>query len=273
MNAAPTPTGRTDLATIAARYARAPGERWAPVPEALDHAIAADAELAEACVWARRNLLAEASRRLGGLVGREVLARYAAALLAVPRERFVLPDDLAISADDAPAPLDAEGLSTVSAPHAYLLSYGLLGLGEGDHLVELGTGTGYGAALASHIVGPEGRVTSIEIDPELQARAARLLAEPHARGPAPMTLLCGDARELAPGVLAAAPRDALVEVTVTYALAEAPDWLLAALPDGARLVAPVGRSEEDQILVRWSRDRGTTRRSVHGSVRYVAERR
>jgi protein-L-isoaspartate(D-aspartate) O-methyltransferase len=271
LTAAPTPTGRADLATIAARYARA--DRWAPVPEALDRAIAADAELAAAGVEARRGLLAEASRRLNGLVGREVLARYAPALLVTPRERFVLPEDMAASAADAPALLDAEGLATVSAPHAYLLSYGLLGLGEGDHLVELGTGTGYGVALASHIVGPEGRVTSIEIDPALHARAARLLAEPGAHGPAPVTLLCGDARELTAGVLAAAPREALVEVTVTYALAETPEWLLAALPDGARLVAPVGRGEEDQILLRWSRDRGTTRRSVHGSVRYVAERR
>lgn len=272
MTAAP-PTGLPDLATLAARYMRAPAERWGPVAPELDRAITADAELAAAGMWARRNLLVEATRRLGGLVGREVIARYAAALLTVPRERFVLPEDIATSAHDAPTPLDAVGLTTVSAPHAYLLSYGLLGLGEGDHLVELGTGTGYGASLASHIVGPEGRVTSIEIDADLHARAVRLLADPHARGPAPMTLLHGDARALAPGVLAAAPRDALVEVTVTYALADTPDWLLGALPEGARLVAPVGRSEEDQILVRWSRERGATRRSVHGSVRYVAERR
>ena len=131
-------------------------------------------------------------------------------------------------ADDAPSPLDWQGLATVSAPHAYLLSYGLLGLGEGDHLLELGSGTGYGAALASRVVGPGGRVTSIEIDPDLHARAARLLAEPDARGPAPVTLLLGDARSLAPGWMALAGW--AIRVVVTYAVSAPPDALVALLP-------------------------------------------
>ena len=92
--------------------------------------------------------------------------RHLDALLEVPRERFVQPVDIERSADDIPLPLDASGLATISAPHAYLLSYRLLGLAPGDCLVELGTGSGYGAALAAFIVGPEGRVLTFEIDPD-----------------------------------------------------------------------------------------------------------
>lgn len=262
---------RSDLAAAAGRFSRARSERWAPVPAELDRAIAADRTLAEVARGARLPLLRAAGQRLAGLVSAEVLARYAEALLAVPRERFVLPEEIGASADDAPSPLDAAGLATVSAPHAYLLTYGLLGLDEGDHLLELGTGTGYGAALASHVVGPRGRVTSIEIDPELHARALRLLAQPDTRGPAPVTLLAGDARALAPQHMA--PSGWPLRVAVTYALPAVPERLLALLPEGGRLVAPVGAGEEDQRLARWVRQGGALVRTNHGGVRYVAERR
>ena len=99
------------------------------------------------------------------------------AIRAVPRERFVREEDIARSAEDVPLPLDDVGLATVSAPHAYLLSFRLLGLRPGDHLVELGSGSGYGAALASFIVGPRGRVLTVEIDPALAARTKLLLAD------------------------------------------------------------------------------------------------
>ena len=98
------------------------------------------------------------------------------ALLEVERERFVIPDDVVRSAEDIPLPLDDVGLATISAPHAYLLSYRLLGLAPGDQLVELGTGSGYGSALAAFIVGGEGLVTTFEIDSSLAQRAQSLLA-------------------------------------------------------------------------------------------------
>jgi protein-L-isoaspartate(D-aspartate) O-methyltransferase len=262
---------RRDLATLAERYAKSRPDRWAPVPAELDRAIAADRALGEAALWARRHLLGDVLRRLADLVPPFAVTRYADALLMVPRERFVLPEEIASSADDAPSPLDPAGRATVSAPHAYLLTYGLLGLGEGDTLIELGTGTGYGAALASRIVGPRGSVTSIEIDPALSERASRLLAEPDLRGPARGELLTGDAKDLGPRVIARAT--GRVRVAVTYAVSAPPTPLLAALPSGGRLVAPVG--EEDQRLKRWERAAGgsaTLTETSHGAVRYVSER-
>lgn len=264
---------RRDLYVLADRYARPGAARWEPVPAALDDAIAADGTLAAAARRARRSLIEQVTARLKGLVHADEVARFAAAIEATPRERFLIPEEIGASADDAPSPLDAPGLATVSAPHAYVLTYGLLGLAEGDHLLELGTGTGYGAALASHVVGPRGQVTSIEIDPDLHARARRILAAADAHGPAPITLLEGDARALSVAVvaaLAAAPRP--LRVAVTYALPEAPEALLARLPEGGRLVAPVDAGPEGQLLLGFRREGGALSRAVHGAVRYVSER-
>ncbi|WP_437765235.1 hypothetical protein WMF27_31035 [Sorangium sp. So ce281] len=273
------------LAALAARYDDRRPDRWEPVPERLDAAIACDVELAEAGRVARAPLVAELARRF------EFLAHYLDAILLVPRERFVLPEDLAASADDTPLPLDRAGHATVSAPHAYLLTYSLLDLGPGDRLLELGTGTGYGAALARRIVGPTGHVASIEIDPALHARAVRLLgarpdrqegdealaasaAAPSDEG-AGVTLLCGDGRALAERVLAGertSPSERPWKVAVTYALTEPPAALEAQLSDGGVLVAPVGAWEGHQELVRVERRQGALLREVHGAVRYVAER-
>lgn len=263
---------RRALDAFAARYGRPRAERWSPVPEALDRAVAADRALADAARAARRDMVSGVAARLADLVPPEETARFAEALVAVPRERFVLPEEIGASAVDAPSPLDARGLATVSAPHAYVLSYWLLDLGRGDHLIELGTGTGYGAAIASWLVGAAGKVSTIEIDASLQERAARVLADPEARGAAPVELYLGDARGLAPAIVAAATREGRpLRITVTYALAEPPEALLAQLPEGGCLVAPVGGAE-DQRLLRFTRERGALRQAAHGAVRYVAER-
>jgi protein-L-isoaspartate(D-aspartate) O-methyltransferase len=271
----------TQLAALARRYARV-DQRWLPVPAELDAAIAADAGLAAAARAARVGLVGELA---GHFTFRE---RLLEAMLAVPRERFVLPEDIAASADDTPVALDGAGHATVSAPHAYLLTYELLELAEGDHYLELGTGTGYGAALARRIVGPRGSVTSIEIDPALHARARRLLGVDDAASDgepgrdAGVTLLLGDGRTLARRILSAdlggvggAGRASGViprRIAFTYALREAPVEIEGVLPEGARLVAPVGDSGEGQELVRVERRGGGLRREGHGAVRYVAER-
>ncbi len=186
--------------------------------------------------------------------------RHLEALVEVPRERFVRPEDLAHALDDAPLQLDEPGLATISAPHAYLLSFRLLDLAEGDSLLELGSGSGYGAALAAHIVGP-GRVVTIEIDPELAARARSLL------GPLPnVTVLEGDAMSRI---------DAWGEankVVCTFAVRSLPAPWLEALREGTVLVAPVGARNSDQRLVRVTCEAGEIRVSDHGAVRYVNNR-
>jgi protein-L-isoaspartate(D-aspartate) O-methyltransferase len=244
------------------------------VPAHIDAAIAADRELAEAAREAREHLVEVLEKRLPG-----VRAEHLDAVREVPRERFVLPADIARSADDTPLPLDPVGNATVSAPHAYLLTYGLLALGPGDHLIELGSGTGYGAALAREMVGPRGSVTTIEIDEELHARAKRLLGADET-GTAPgdarrsqVRLLGGDARAVAARLVAGASGTARApKIAVTYAMTEVPPELERSLPDGARLVAPVGQRDDIQELVLLQRRSGVVWQTSHGSVRYVLER-
>jgi protein-L-isoaspartate(D-aspartate) O-methyltransferase len=252
----------------------------------LDAAIESDTALAEAAFSARFGLLRQVTQRLSPLWPEPILPRSRDALLRVPRERFVLPEDIALSADDAPLPLDREGLATVSAPHAYLLTYALLQLGEGDHLIELGTGTGYGAAIARAIVGPAGRVDSIEIAPDLAVRARRLIRALQGGEPSRITLHQGDASLIAPAILqAASTAGRPIKIAVTFAMHAPPSELIAHLPEGARLVAPVASAahsahgahrpraaDEEQHLVLWEKRDGAIHASAHGAVRYVTER-
>jgi protein-L-isoaspartate(D-aspartate) O-methyltransferase len=207
------------------------------------------------------NLVTQRSR-LATAIDRELGpfdSRLLEALVAVPRERFVHGSDVARSADDIPLPLDAAGLATISAPHAYLLSYRLVALGIGDTLLELGAGSGYGAALAAFVVGPAGRVVTVEIDPVLAAWSRRTLADlPNAE------VREGDAVAMA-ATLPPAPK-----VVVTFAVAAMPAAWLDALPEGGVLVAPVGGREQKLVLA--TRRHGTVAQTTHASVRYVKNR-
>src|SRR5262249_18495901 len=91
-------------------------------PLDLDALAAADRALVEVARTARIDLIVEVDRRAGPFD-----ARLLSAVLDVPRERFVRPWDIAESAIDTPLLLDDEGLATISAPHAYLLSFRVLG--------------------------------------------------------------------------------------------------------------------------------------------------
>jgi protein-L-isoaspartate(D-aspartate) O-methyltransferase len=213
-------------------------------------------ELREVARGCRLRLVDSVSRQLGPFP-----ERHLRALLEVPRERYVREADIERSADDVPLPLDPAGLATISAPHAYLLSFRLLELSPGDRLVELGTGSGYGAALAAAIVGSEGRVLSFEIDPELAVEARqRLSTEPN------VMAVQGDAIE------SASAWNGAKKAVVTFAITELPEAWLRALPEGGMLVAPVGARDHDQRLVLATRRRGRIVQTDHGAVRYVKNR-
>src|SRR5258708_941260 len=163
--------------------------------------------------------------------------RFLEAVLEVPRELYVRPGDIARSAEDVPLPLDDDGLATISAPHAYGLSFRALGLTRGDVLVELGAGTGYGAALAAFIVGSSGTVTTFEIDAKLAQAARRGLS-----GLPNVAVIECDAIESSPRWQGA------TKVVATFAVEALPAAWLDALPEGGLLVAPVGAADADQHL-------------------------
>jgi protein-L-isoaspartate(D-aspartate) O-methyltransferase len=204
----------------------------------------------------RVRLATKVERELGALDPRHV-----SALLEVPRDRFVRPQDRAMSWEDTPLPLDDSGKATISAPHAYLLSFRLVELAPGDRLVELGSGSGYGAALASFIVGPNGTVSTLEIDPALAARARELL-----KGVENVTVFEIDAMSSAP------LWSGCNKFVCTFAVERIPDAWLSAIPERGVLVAPVGTRDRDQRLVRIERRHGDLFESEHGPVRYVHNR-
>jgi protein-L-isoaspartate(D-aspartate) O-methyltransferase len=231
------------LASLAARVRRSPSRRL-------------EEELREVARGCRLPLVEGIQKQLGPFD-----AIHLGAILEVPRERFVRPEDVERCAEDVPLPLDDEGLATISAPHAYLLSFRLLELAPGDSLVELGTGSGYGAALGACIVGSSGRVSTFEIDPALVHWAERLLVD-HST----ITVHHHDAVTSAPRWVH--PK----KVVVTFAVASLPASWLAALPEGGRLVAPVGAREGDQRLSLFRREEGRVVETDHGAVRYVKNR-
>src|SRR3972149_943688 len=100
--------------------------------------------------------------REAGYIRTEPMAQ---AMLRVRREEFVDPDYVNHAYSEQPLPIPGDGRQTISAPYMYPIFYEPLDLEPGKKVLEIGTGSGYGAALAWELVRPSGIVVSIEINP------------------------------------------------------------------------------------------------------------
>jgi protein-L-isoaspartate(D-aspartate) O-methyltransferase len=179
------------------------------------------------------------ARRLRPAVDDE---RVLAAMAAVPRDRFVLERDLARAYENVALPIACE--QTISQPIVVARMLELLELTSGDRVLDIGTGSGYHAALLGRLAG---QVWTVERHPELSATAAATLAE---IGCANVTCVVGDGWE---GLPAHAPFDA---INVAAATGKGlPPALEDQLAVGGRLVAPIG--DRRQFLTR-------VRRTAHG---------
>ncbi len=108
--------------------------------------------------------------------------------------------------------------------HAHLMQQALPAVGE--HVVHVGTGTGYYTAILAHLAGPTGRVTGIEYDPELTARARANLA-PHAN----VEIIKGDGARLS--------FDSADVIYVNAGCTQPAALCLDNLADGGRLILPM----------------------------------
>ena len=161
--------------------------------------------------------------------------RIAAALRDVPRHLFLphLPPEEAYLDDAIVTKRDAEGqpISSSSQPAIMAIMLDQLALAPGQRVLEIGTGTGYNAALIKHIVGPSGAVVSVDIEPDLVDLAREHLAS---AGYPEVTVVAADG---AGGYPPGAPYDRVIATVGVSDLA--PAWLRQAGP-GARIVVPLG---------------------------------
>ena len=157
-----------------------------------------------------------------------------AALGKVERHRLVPPAQAAAAYRNHPLPIG--GGQTISQPYIVALSADLLNPKPSDVVLEVGTGSGYQAALLAEIVT---QVYSIELIESLGKTAAARLAELGYRN---IELRIGDGYA---GWPEKAPFDAIV---VTAAAPQVPPALVAQLKTGGRMVIPVGGSDEIQYL-------------------------
>jgi protein-L-isoaspartate(D-aspartate) O-methyltransferase len=157
-----------------------------------------------------------------------------AALEAVPRHAF-LPRTEAVQAYKDMAivtKLDERGLPVSSSTQPAMMAIMLeqLGLAPGQRVLEIGTGTGYNAAVLATITGDAGSVVTIDIEPDVVEQARASLA---AAGFGGVTVVCGDGAE---GVAAHAPYDRIIVTAGAWDLS--PRWR-EQLGDGGRIVAPL----------------------------------
>jgi protein-L-isoaspartate(D-aspartate) O-methyltransferase len=185
-----------------------------------------------------------------------------AAFARVPRAEFLDDEVRRWAGRDAPLPI-GEG-QTISQPFVVALMTQALGLRRGDHVLEVGTGSGYQTAILCELTAlptapPGDTVWSIERYAALANRAAKVLER---LGYAPH-LMVGDG---AASWHAGAPYDAII---VTAAAKAVPRPLLNDLREGGKLVIPVGDSPDDQLLWLLVRDGGRLVRRSLGPVRFV----
>jgi protein-L-isoaspartate(D-aspartate) O-methyltransferase len=160
--------------------------------------------------------------------------RVAAALRDVPRHLFLpgLPPESAYRDDAIVTKRDADGqpISSSSQPAIMAIMLDQLDLAPGQRVLEIGAGTGYNAALMSHIVGSDGAVVSVDIDSEVAAQAREHLAS---AGYQDVTVVAADG---AAGYPPSAPYDRVIATVGVSDLA--PPWLDELSP-GGRIVVPL----------------------------------
>jgi protein-L-isoaspartate(D-aspartate) O-methyltransferase len=157
----------------------------------------------------------------------------AEAVLRVPREEFMDSSYASYAYVDKPFPIPGDGGQTISAPYMYPIFYEPLSLKGGDRVLEIGAGSGYGAALARELVGESGLVVSVEIN-EITYRFAQ--ANLDRTGYRDIILVLGDGSL---GYVDKAPYDA---ICVTAACPRIPEPLIEQLGSPGKLMAPVGSS-------------------------------
>jgi protein-L-isoaspartate(D-aspartate) O-methyltransferase len=174
---------------------------------------------------------------------------------ATPRHLFVPPNVRYAAYADHPLPIGFG--ATVSQPYIVALMTDLLEPRAHHRVLEIGTGSGYQAAVLAQLAK---WVYSVEIVPNLAASARATL---EGLGYSNVTVRQSDGYK---GWPEQAPFDRII---LTAAPPKVPEALLAQLATGGRLVAPVGPELHQELIVVEKRTDGTIRQRRHGAVRFL----
>jgi protein-L-isoaspartate(D-aspartate) O-methyltransferase len=192
----------------------------------------------------------------GGMLRSERLRR---AMLSVRREDFIPAAYRDHAYEEVPLPLPGRR-ATISCPHSYPLFYEPLGLDAGHRFLEVGVGSGYGSALAQEVVGREGLVVAIEIDPATLAFAGENLGR---AGYTDVVLIHGD------GGLGHSEHAPYDRICVTAACADVPAPLIKQLATPGRLIAPVFEGTRQRLTLLEKTAAGVRRTNL-ANVLYVS---
>ena len=199
-----------------------------------------------------REAMVERQLRRRGITDQRILDAF----LAVPREAFVGAGYAHLAYGDHPLPIEAG--QTISQPYIVALMIEAAGIASGDKVLEVGSGSGYAAAVISRIAG---EVIGIERQHDLVEVARERLER---LGYGNVTIVEGDGTKGCPGE---APFDAILAAASGSHI---PDSLVGQLKPGGSIVMPVGSPGWVQKLVRATRRAdGTLQQSDLGGVRFV----
>jgi protein-L-isoaspartate(D-aspartate) O-methyltransferase len=198
-----------------------------------------------------RNSMINTQLRSRGIFNEKVLA----AMARIPREAFVPGNLRARAYEDGPLPIGYG--QTISQPYIVALMTELLEPAPNHRVLEIGTGSGYQAAVLSGLVD---EVYSIEIVEPLAERAVKTLAD---LGMTNVHVRAGDGYA---GWPEKAPFDSII---VTCAPDHVPQPLVDQLKEGGRMVIPVGSRFGVQKLIRFTKVGGKVRQEEVLEVRFV----
>jgi len=199
-----------------------------------------------------REAMVERQLRRRGITDRRILDAF----LAVPREAFVSPEYAHLAYGDHPLPIEAG--QTISQPYIVALMIEAAAIAPGDKVLEVGSGSGYAAAVISRIAA---QVVGIERQHDLVDVARERLER---LGYGNVTIVEGDGTKGCPGE---APFDAILAAASGSHI---PESLVGQLKPGGSIVMPVGSPGWAQKLVRATRrEDGTLQQTDLGGVRFV----
>jgi protein-L-isoaspartate(D-aspartate) O-methyltransferase len=183
--------------------------------------------------------------------------RVLRALELVPREHFVDPEQMAYAYADQALPIECG--QTISQPYVVAAMTEALSIEPSHKVLEIGTGSGYQAAILAHLAA---EVVTVERYRTLAEVAERRLRDLELDN---VTVIVGD------GMLGAPEHAPFDRIVVTAATPELPQTLVDQLRDGGILIAPIGPTGAVQSLVRFRKKPGggALEREVLMPVRFV----